>query len=157
MANTPQKIHVDAIEKEVVGNGDKFAATIGTITQLMGMTKLGCTMVEIEPGKRAWPYHLHYGQEELFIILEGEGTLRYDDEEYPITQGEIFFAPIGEGTAHQIMNTSDTPMRYLALSSMSDPEVCYYPDSQKYGSYSDLGLQFLSRKESAVEYMDGEV
>ncbi|MEE9253841.1 MAG: cupin domain-containing protein, partial [Pseudomonadales bacterium] len=82
------------------------------------MTKIGCTVVELEPCKRAWPYHLHYGQEEVFIVLEGKGTLRYDDDEYEIREGEIFFAGTGSGTAHQIVNTSESKLRYLALSSM---------------------------------------
>ncbi|MDH3689826.1 MAG: cupin domain-containing protein [Gammaproteobacteria bacterium] len=160
MASSPPKIHIDSVKKTTIGNGKNFAASIGRIGTQLGMTKLGCTTVELEPGKRAWPHHLHYGQEELFIVIEGQGTLRYDDKEYEIRQGEIFFAGTGPGTAHQIVNTSDAKLRYLALSSMADPEVCYYPDSKKYGAYcwrdDGKGVRFLAHDDSGVDYFDGE-
>ena len=101
----------------------------------LGTRQIGCTLVVLEPGKRAWPYHLHYAEEELFVVLEGEGTLRYDDEEFPIRSGDMVLTPPGPDTAHQIINTSETKLRYLALSGKRRPEVCYYPDSGKYGAY----------------------
>ena len=160
MTNTPPKIHVDAIEQIVIGNSANFAASIGRIGRQLGMQKMGCTLVDLEPGKRAWPHHLHYGQEELFIVLEGHGTLRYGDGEYPIRDGEVFFAPTGPGTAHQIVNTSGARLRYLALSTTDHPEICYYPDSKKYGSYcrreDGADVRFLAHADAGVEYYDGE-
>ena len=108
-------------------------------------------------GKRAWPYHLHYAQEEMFVILEGEGTLRYDGDTYPIRDGDVIFTPTGPGTAHQIVNTSNAELRYLALSSMTDAELCEYPDSGKIGAggrHDEPWLSFLARAE--VDYFDGE-
>ncbi len=160
MASGPPKIHIDSVERMTIGNGEKFAASFGSIGAQLGIAKMGCTVVELDPGKRAWPHHLHYGQEELFIVLEGEGTLRYDDGEYDIRQGEIFFAGTGPGTAHQIVNTSNSKLKYLAFSSMDNPEVCYYPYSKKYGAYSwrsdDKGVRFLAHEDSAINYFDGE-
>jgi len=160
MASSPPKVHIDTVKRITVGNGEKFAASIGRIGDHLGMEKIGCTVVELEPGKRAWPHHLHYGQEELFVILEGEGTLRYDDGEFEIRQGEVFFAGTGPGTAHQIVNTSSSKLKYLALSSMEDPELCYYPDSGKYGAYywhrDEHGVRFLAHEDSAIDYFEGE-
>ena len=56
------------------------------------------------------------GRRKLFVVLEGEGTLRYDDEEFPIRSGDMVLTPPGPDTAHQIINTSETKLRYLALS-----------------------------------------
>ena len=81
MVSIPPKVQIDLVERMAIGNGGRFAASIGRIGAQLGMKKIGCTVVDLEPGKRAWPHHLHYGQEELFIILEGEGTLRYDNGE----------------------------------------------------------------------------
>lgn len=159
MGSKPPKIHIDAVELVKMGNGKNFVASLGRIGAQLGMKKIGCSVVELEPGQRAWPLHLHYGLEELFIVLDGEGTLRYDDGEFEIKQGEIFFAGTGPGTAHQIVNTSDAKLRYLALSSMGDPELCYYPDSRKYGAYSwrdGKGARFMARDDSGVDYYDGE-
>ncbi|MFP6743746.1 MAG: cupin domain-containing protein [Alphaproteobacteria bacterium] len=55
----------------------------------------------------------------MFVILEGIGTLRYDGERHPVRQGDVIFTPTGPGTAHQIINTSDAELRYMALAPMS--------------------------------------
>lgn len=160
MADKPPKVHVDAVEMVKMGNGKNFAASLGRVGALLGMTKMGCSVVELEPGQKAWPFHLHYGMEELFIVLDGNGTLRYDTGEYEIGAGEIFFAGTGAGTAHQIVNTSDATLRYLALSTIGDPEICYYPDSKKYGAYSwrddGKGMRLMAHEDSGLDYYDGE-
>lgn len=85
----------------------------------------------VPPGKKAWPYHLQHANEEMFVILEGCGTLRYDGERYPIKAGEVISTRAGRGTAHQIINSSDAELRYLAISTMIHPEISEYPDSGK--------------------------
>ena len=53
--------------------------------------------------------------DELFIILEGEGTYRFGDESYPVKAGDVLGAPAGGSeTAHQIINTGTVPLRYFA-------------------------------------------
>ena len=147
-------INLADLPLEAYGKGGHFAAMLGRAGAALGTRQIGCTVVVLEPGKRAWPYHLHYAEEELFVVLEGEGTLRYDDEEFPIRSGDIVLTPPGPGTAHQIINTSETKLRYLALSGKRRPEVCYYPDSGKYGAYFGERREdpFIAKAESAVDY-----
>ena len=45
--------------------------------------KLGASFDILAPGKRGCPYHLHHAQEEMFVILEGNGTLRVAGEMLP--------------------------------------------------------------------------
>ena len=151
-------VNLEDLPLEANGKGENFAAMLGRVGATLGTRQIGCTLVVLEPGKRAWPYHLHYGQEELFVVLEGEGTLRYDDDEYPVRAGDVILTPPGPDTAHQIVNTSAKALRYLALSGTQLPEVCYYPDSGKYGAYFDGGKEtgFLARRSSEVDYWDGE-
>ena len=160
MANKPPMIQIDAIDRTDLSNRDHFAARLGRLGPVLGMEKLGCTLVELEPGKKAWPYHLHYGAEELFVILAGSGTIRYAGNELPIKAGDIIFTPPGENTAHQIVNTSNALLRYLALSTMDNPELCYYPDSGKYAAYSfkpgSARKAFIAHEDSAAQYWDGE-
>lgn len=161
MSTKAPMAHVETLKKHPHSCGDLFEASIGPLTALLGMEKLGCSLVELKPGKRAWPFHLHYGQEELFVILDGEGTLRYADTETPIRAGHVIFTPTGEGSAHQIVNSSNEILRYLALSSREDPEICYYPDSDKYGSYAGDShapdrLMFMAEKASAIDYWKDE-
>ena len=160
MANKLPAVHTSSVELTEFGQGEGFSARFGRIGPLLGMKKMGCTLVELEPGKKAWPYHLHYGAEELFVILQGNGSIRYDNSNHDIKAGDIIFTPPGEGTAHQIINTSNELLRYLAMSTMDNPELCYYPDSGKYGAYAirqDAPPKaFLAKESSAVQYWDGE-
>jgi uncharacterized cupin superfamily protein len=152
--------NVGTIDKAQVGNGDNFQANVGSFSTLFGMKGLGCNVVELEPGKKAWPYHLHYGHEELFVIVKGNGSIRFDDEIYPVKEGDVIYTPPGEGTAHQIINSSDAPLQYLALSTKQNPEICYYPDSEKYGSYfSTPGATrgaFIAHESGHTDYFEGE-
>jgi uncharacterized cupin superfamily protein len=86
----------------------------------------------LAPGTRGCPYHLHHAQEEMFVVLEGEGTLRVAGERLPIRTGDVVFIPAGPQYPHQIINTSDAPLRYLSISTMEQPEGCEYPDSGKF-------------------------
>ena len=160
MSDAPPILNLDDVELQPFGQGEKFAAMLGRIGMPLGTKKIGCGLVVLEPGKRAWPHHEHYAQEELFIVLEGEGTVRYGDSEHAIRTGDVIFAPPGKGTAHQIVNTSDAPLRYLAFSSTDSPEICYYPDSGKYATFhSENGqfpVHFVAHEDARRDYWDGE-
>ena len=49
--------------------------------------KLGASVDILAPGKRGCPYHLHHAQEEMFIVIEGHGTLRVAGENLPLKRG----------------------------------------------------------------------
>ena len=59
------------------------------------------------PGKFSYPYHFHRNAEELFIILEGEATLRSPENYQTISKGDIIFFEEGSSGAHQLYNHSD--------------------------------------------------
>ena len=54
-------------------------------------SKLGASIDTVAPGRRSCPYHFHYAQEEMFIVLEGTGTLRVAGEMLPIASGDVIF------------------------------------------------------------------
>ena len=122
---------------------------------------LGCGYDIVPPGKASCPYHLHYAEEEMFVILEGEGTLRVAGEMIPIRAGDVIDIPPGPEYPHHILNTGRLPLRYLSISTQKNPEVCEYPDSGKYGMYTRTaeGLvagRRLHRADSDLDYWDGE-
>ena len=124
--------------------------------------KLGASVDILPPGKRGCPYHFHYEDEEMFIVLEGEGTLRVAGEMLPIREGDIMFIPPGPEYPHQILNTSDKPLKFLSVSTMAQTEICEYPDSGKYLAYSKTGGPLLGdgrmhRLKDDLDYWDGEV
>ena len=145
--------------------GTRFASGHTPIAHELGATKLGYNLTEIPPGKTAFPYHFHYVNEELFFVLEGEGSLRSPDGNQPLKVGDVVCCPPGAEGAHQIVNTGGVTLRYLALSTMEDPEVVEYPDSGKYGvvvgrppgaRFTEAKFHAFAFKKDAVDYWAGE-
>ena len=52
--------------------GDRFEARFAPISSHIGAKKLAYNVTAVAPGKRAFPFHCHHTNEELFFILEGE-------------------------------------------------------------------------------------
>ena len=123
--------------------------------------KLGASVDIVPPGKVTCPYHFHYAQEEMFVILQGEGTLRVAGELVPVRAGDVIAIPPGPAYPHQLINTSSATLKYLSISTQESPEICEYPDSKKYLAYADpggplLGEGKMHRAETDLDYWDGE-
>jgi len=129
--------------------------------------QLGCSLYEIPPGKRAWPYHYHTANAEALYVLAGEGELRGPEEEIePLEPGVYAAFPAGPEGAHEIENTGEETLRFLAVSTMIEPEVLRYPDSDKVGVMAgeppggDAEARLVSayfRRSDAVDYWTDEV
>ncbi|MEM9204096.1 MAG: cupin domain-containing protein [Actinomycetota bacterium] len=121
-------------------------------------------MIELQPGKTAWPYHYHLANEEAIYVLEGEATLRLGDKQHRVRAGHYVALPCSEDHAHQMTNTSSAVCRYLVISTMQAPEVCIYPDSDKVGVIAGTppgrsspdALRLFFPRQTAVGYWDGE-
>jgi uncharacterized cupin superfamily protein len=128
-------INIDEVEfDQEVRHGDRFEAKLARLSPRVGASKLAYNITAVPPGKRAFPLHNHHTNEELFFVLQGGGTLRFGDGEHPVREGDIIACPPGgPEVAHQLINTGDTELRYLALSTTDDTDVIQYPDSGKFG------------------------
>ena len=121
--------------------------------------KLGISIDTVAPGRRSCPYHFHHAQEEAFVVLEGEGSLRVAGEVLPLRAGDTVFIPAGPDYPHQIINTSAAPLKYLSISTRERPEVCEYPDSGKYlamAGSADRPFSAMHRAKDDLDYWDGE-
>jgi len=101
-----------------------------------GADDLGASLYELPPGKSSWPYHYHAANAEAIYVLDGTGTLRTPDGETRIESGDYCTFPANADGAHRLHNDGDAPLRYLAVSTMRDPDVTVYPDSAKIGVYA---------------------
>ena len=147
-------------------NAGKYDIRWAEIASRIGARKLGYNLTVVAPGKRNCPFHSHRAEEEMFFVLEGVGELRYGDERHPLRAGDVIACPTGgPESAHQIINTGDVEMRYLAVSTMAPIEICEYPDSGKFGVYEDASddaggrrarFRHLARHEDARDYWEGE-
>ena len=114
--------HRDEFEK-MAGSG---GCTWMLARKALGTSAFGFNLVEIEPGG-ALPEHdeAGSGQVELYIVLEGEATMRIDGEEHPAPAGT--FASFEPSAKRTIFNRSDAPV--LAMLIGVQPEGGYEPMS----------------------------
>ena len=127
-----------------------------------GTERLGASLFELPPGQAAFPLHYHHANEELLIVLAGEPVLRTTSDERTLAPGEVVAFTRGAAGAHQIVNRSDDPVRFLIVSEMNAPEVVVYPDTGKIfardtppgGDPVTDGGSFFVR--DAVDYFEGE-
>ncbi|WP_122571510.1 cupin domain-containing protein [Pseudomonas viridiflava] len=146
-----------SLEKQV--RDPLYESLAGQLATGTAASKLGASIDIVAPGKRSCPYHFHHAQEEMFIVIEGEGSLRVADQMLPIKTGDVIFIPPGPQYPHQIINTSSAPLKYLSISTREKPEICEYPDSGKYQAMaSGEGAAFVARQrvDLNVDYWDGE-
>jgi uncharacterized cupin superfamily protein len=161
--NAPVKpvMNLEDVTFDDIEDNGRYTSRRGQISDHIGARKLGYNLTVLPPGKVQCPFHNHHGEEEMFLILEGEGELRFGDRRYPIRKHDVIACPTGgPEVAHQIINTGTTTMRYLALSTLSEVDACEYPDSRKVlvvtGQRGEDGLRKMFRAENTVEYYDRE-
>ncbi|MFC4543733.1 cupin domain-containing protein [Halosolutus amylolyticus] len=123
---------------------------------------LGCSLYELPPGSRSWPYHYHTANEEALYVLAGEGRLRAADGEEPLRAGDYVTLPADESGGHRVVNDGDDPLRYLMISTMIEPDITVYPEMEKFGVYvgsppggrDERSLEGYYRIDDDVEYWD---
>lgn len=163
---TSRIVNIDKVEPRAQSHGDSFECQLTPIGSVLESQKLGFNVTTIPPGKRAFPYHAHRANEEMFFILEGEGSLRLPEGTQRIRKGDFISLPPGRDSAHQIINDSKEPLRYLAVSTTEQPEVVEYPDSGKLAVVVGWrgpirpappdAIRHITRMKDGVDYWDGE-
>lgn len=139
---------------------DRFDASTARLTDRLGLKKLGCNITAVAPGRAAYPFHSHRANDELFFVLSGSGELRLGSQRHPVNEGDLIGCPAGDDTtAHQLVNTGSMELRYIAISTRIEPEICEYPDSGKVGAYGGVGaggFYHMARRSDQADYWDGE-
>ena len=154
-------VNLEDVEFTDIESNGYYTSRRAQFSEAIGARKLGYNLTVLPPGKAQCPFHSHRGEEEMFLILDGVGELRFGAQRYPIRKHDVIACPTGGAeVAHQIINTGDTDLRYLALSNRADIDVCEYPDSDKVLIGADEpgtpGLRKMFRAEAVVDYYDRE-
>lgn len=120
------------------------------LARAAGSVESGVRHIELVAGDLSCPPHWHTMEEELFVVLEGDGVALLGDEEHPIRAGSILARPPSSQVAHAL-RAGDGGLTYLAYGTRVPGDICFYPRSNKLNIY---GLLF--RIEPISDYWDGE-
>jgi len=142
--------------------GSAFGGRRQRVGMHVGAQRLGYSFFTVPPGKAAFPYHTHNGNEEMIYVIGGEGILRFSNEEITVSAGTVVACPPGSDYPHQLINTGAAELHYLVVSTMEYPDLSEYPDSNKVGAYASaavgpkVGFRALYVRDKNVNYYDGE-
>lgn len=129
-----------------------------------GAKQTGLNWIALPPNEEGASPHCHSADEEIFVILDGEGTLelwgRPDPavplqteprETFPIRGGHVISRPAGTAISH-CLRSGDAGLTYLAYGTREPNDMCYYPRSN---TVFLRGLGVIARLE-LLAYGDGE-
>ncbi len=160
----PHVVNASEVSSTDLSYGQRFHLARKQLGMAAGARKLGCSLVELAPGRHSWPLHYHTANEEAIYVLEGRGRVRIGDEEVSVQAGDYVALLSGSDGAHQTFNDSNAVLRYLCISTMIEPEVNFYPESNKVGFFGsapggDKEQRFLEGfvpLNARVDYWTGE-
>jgi uncharacterized cupin superfamily protein len=127
-----------------------------------GSERTGLNWVRLGPGLMRTPPHCHSAEEEVYVVLEGSGTLELwpspvaqsrgeTRRDVEIRAGHVIAQPPGTKLAHAL-RAGPEGLTYLAYGTREPHDVAYYPRSNKL-YWRGVGL--IGRVE-VLEYGDGE-
>ena len=153
----PSIVNVDAVEARFDGRSRALGAAAGA--KLTGLN-----LVSLPPGEEGAPPHCHTAEEELFIVLSGDGELELwappdpkhafpanPRETHGVRTGSVVSRPAGTRVPHSFRAGAEG-LTYLAYGTKDPSDVCWYPRSNK---VSFRGLGVITRME-LLDYFDGE-
>jgi uncharacterized cupin superfamily protein len=119
-------------ELEAIGEGVRGARLL----ERPEGTRLVGAVWELDPAPRG-PYHVHHATEELLLVLDGSPTLRSPAGERDLSRGDVVHFPVGGSGAHQVLNRSDAPVRYLMVAAHTGTDAIEYVDEGQVVVYSN--------------------
>jgi uncharacterized cupin superfamily protein len=147
----PSIVNIDEVEEEDWGQGDVLVHT-RDLGIAAGSELTGINYNRIEPGMLSGPPHVHSAEEEIFVILDGRGTVTLGDDEHALRPGHVVARPAASRVAHAFRAGPEglTMLAYGTRNAGAD--IVYYPRSDK---ISFRGVGVITRVEK-LDYWDGE-
>ena len=151
-------LNVDEVELERWGG-----ATTAPLATRERSDQAGFGWERLDPGTRGSVPHCHSEEEEIFVILEGEGTLHLwpspsfaagtgaEREAIPIRAGHVVARPPATRVSHWFRAGPDG-LTMLVYGTRKPNDMCWYPRSNK---IAWCGLGVIGRIE-VLDYFDGE-
>ena len=151
-------VNVDDVEAHS-REGATVARSVRDLGRAAGSYKTGLQLFDVPAGKLNNPPHCHSAEEEIFVVLDGEGTLELwphlrrggEHEQHPVRRGSVVARPAGTGRAHTF-RAGDAGLSLLAYGTRDPRDITYYPRS---GKLNIRGVELIGRLE-VLDYWDGE-
>jgi uncharacterized cupin superfamily protein len=143
---------LDSIERD----GSTVGRRVRNLGEAAGALRTGLRLAEVLPGKLNAPPHCHSAEEEIFVVLEGEGDLLLWEPggivEHHVRAGSVVARPPGTGIAHAF-RAGEQGLTVLMYGTRDPNDICYYPRS---GKVFFTGLGVIARLGESLDYWDGE-
>jgi len=107
--------------------------------------------IEVAPGMESAPAHCHSVEEEIVVVLAGEGTVELGDEKTAVVAGHVIARPPGTGVAHAF-RAGEPGLTYLEFGTRELSDLCYYPHSRR---IAFPGIRVIATLEH-IEHWNGE-
>jgi uncharacterized cupin superfamily protein len=147
----PTIVALDDVPAEDFSGGGDVVAVRRDFGDVLESKRTGVGHLVVAPGALSGPPHCHAAEEELFVVLDGTGTLLLGDEEHPVRAGSVVARPPGTGVPHAF-RAGDEPLTVLAFGTREPNDIVFFPRSGKVG-LRGIGVRF---NVTQVEYWDGE-
>ena len=147
----PSIVALDDVPAEDFSGGGDVVAVRRDVGDALASTRTGVGHLTVAPGALSGPPHCHAAEEEIFLVLDGDGTLLLGDEEHPVRAGSVVARPPGTGIPHAF-RAGDAPLTLLAFGTREPNDIVFFPRSGKVG-LRGIRARFLIQQ---VEYWDGE-
>jgi uncharacterized cupin superfamily protein len=103
-------------------------AEIRTLGMAAGSAKAGLNHVVLPPGSQGAPPHCHSLEEELFVVLRGDGMLTLGAEGHPLAAGDVVARPPSGRVAHALTAGAEG-LTYLAYGTREPGDAVFYPET----------------------------
>lgn len=166
LSSRPRRIvNLDEVEEQ-----ERVGATVARrardLGRAAGSERTGVKLYDVVPGMLMNPPHSHSADEEIFVVLEGSGTVELwphpraaaepgrwpgGHEQHAVRAGHVIASPAGLGRPLSI-GAGAEGLRVLAYGTREPNDITYYPRSGKVGL---RGVGVIGRLEQ-LDYWDGE-
>ncbi len=143
-------VNLDVVEPTEDDHG-RVRSTWRDLGRAAGSVKTGLKRIDVHPGAYAVAEHCHAAEEEIFVILDGDGVLVLGEAETPVRPGHVVSRPAGTGVAHTF-RAGENGLGYLAYGTREPNDIVWYPRSKK---IFWCGVGVIARVEP-LDYWDGE-
>jgi uncharacterized cupin superfamily protein len=113
-----------------VDPGSFPGAEVRALGHCAGAVRSGLNHVTLPAGGSGAPAHCHALEEELFVVLDGDGTLRLGADEHPLRGGDVIARPPSTGVPHSL-RAGGGGLTYLAYGTRVAGDSVYYPELGK--------------------------